>query len=89
MTVASRRTRNPWWVLVVVVILGGLLGSVIAEAVAGFPVLGFLAREVRAGIDPPVTVDLRIISVTLGGLIRLNLAMILGVIVALWIYRLL
>ncbi len=85
----ARRVRNPWWVLLVVVLFGGLLGSVIAEAVVGYPLLGFLAREVRAGIDPPVTLDLRIISLTLGGLIRLNLAMVLGVIVAVWIYRLL
>lgn len=68
---------------------GGLLGSVIAEAVVGYPVLGFLAREVRAGLDPPVTLDLRIVSVTAGGIIRLNLAMILGIIIAVWIYRLL
>jgi hypothetical protein len=87
--VARRAGRNPWWVLAVVVVFGGLLGSVIAEAVVGYPVLGFLAREVRAGIDPPVTLDMRIISVTLGGIIRLNLAMVLGVIIAVWIYRLL
>ncbi|MDR7523323.1 MAG: DUF4321 domain-containing protein [Armatimonadota bacterium] len=85
----ARRPRNPWWVLLVVVLAGGLLGSVIAEAVVGYPVLGFLAREVRAGLDPPVTLDLRIVSVTAGGIIRLNLAMILGIIIAVWIYRLL
>ncbi|MDR7544542.1 MAG: DUF4321 domain-containing protein [Armatimonadota bacterium] len=86
---ARRAGRNPWYVLLVIVLLGGLLGSVIAEAVVGYPVLGFLAREVRAGIDPPITLDLRIVSVTLGGILRLNLAMVLGVIVAIWIYRLL
>jgi hypothetical protein len=86
---ARRAGRNPWWVLLVVILFGGLLGSVIAEAVAGYPVLGFLAREVRAGVDPPVTLDLRLISVTLGSVIRLNLAMVFGVIIAIWIYRLL
>lgn len=85
----ARRGRNPWWVLFFVVLCGGLLGSVIAEAVVGYPLLGFLAREVRAGLDPPLVLDLRIISVTLGGIIRLNMAMLLGVIVAVWIYRLL
>ncbi len=85
----ARRTRNPWWVLFVVILFGGLLGSVIAEAVVGYPVLGFLAREVRAGVDPPLTLDLRIISLTAGGIIRLNLAMLLGVVIAVWIYRLL
>jgi hypothetical protein len=87
--VARRGPRNPWWVLLVVVLAGGLLGSVIAEAVVGYPLLGFLAREVRAGIDPAVTLDLRIISITFGTIIRLNLAMLLGVVIAVWIYRLL
>ncbi|MBI3998070.1 MAG: DUF4321 domain-containing protein [Armatimonadetes bacterium] len=85
----ARRVRNPWWVLLMVVVSGGVLGSVIAEAVVGYPVLGFLAREVRVGVDPPVTLNLRFLSITLGGLLRLNLAMVLGVIVAVWIYRLL
>jgi hypothetical protein len=76
-------------VLLAIILLGGLLGSVIAEAVVGYPVLGFLAREVRAGLDPPVTLDLRITSITLGLVLRLNAAMILGVVVAVWIYRLL
>ncbi|MDR7556587.1 MAG: DUF4321 domain-containing protein [Armatimonadota bacterium] len=85
----ARRVRNPWWVLTVILLLGGLLGSVIAEAVAGYPVLGFLAREVRVGIDPPVTVNVRVVQVTFGGVLRLNLAMVVGVVVAVWIYRLL
>jgi hypothetical protein len=85
----ARRVRNPWWVLLVILFFGGLLGSVIAEAVAGYPVLGFLAREVRVGIDPPFSVNVRVVQVTFGGVVRLNLAMVLGVIVAVWIYRLL
>lgn len=85
----ARRARNPWWVLFIVILFGGLLGSVIAEAVAGYPVLGFLSREVRAGVDPPFTLELRIVSITLGGIVRLNFAMLLGVVIAIWIYRLL
>jgi hypothetical protein len=72
-----------------VIVAGGLLGSVIAEAVVGYPYLGFLAREVRVGLDPPVVLDLRIISLTFGVLVRLNTAMVFGVILSVWIYRLL
>jgi hypothetical protein len=85
----ARRIRNPWWVLLVVILFGGVLGSVIAEAVVGFSPLGFLAREVRIGLDPPIHLNLRIIGITLGAVIRLNAAMVLGVILAIWIYRLL
>lgn len=85
----ARRPRNPWWVLVFVVIAGGLLGTVLADAVAGFPVLSFLARDARAGLDPPATFDLRFFTITLGATIRLNLAILVGIVLAIWIFRLL
>ena len=85
----ARRSRNPWWVLLFVVIAGALLGSVIADAIAGYPVLSFLSRDVRAGIDPPFKFDLRVLTLTLGATIRLNLAILVGIILAIWIFRLL
>ncbi len=51
----ARRSRNPWWMLAIVIFLGALLGSVIAEALAGYPVLSFLSRDLFYGIDPPFT----------------------------------
>lgn len=84
-----RRVRSPWWVLVFVVVVGAVLGSVIAAALVGYPVLSFLSRDVHIGIDPPFTVDLRLFTFTIGATIRLNLAILLGIILAIWIFRLL
>jgi len=84
-----RRTRSPWWVLVFVVLVGALLGSVIAEAVAPFPVLSLLSRDVHAGVDPPLTVDIRVLTFTVGATLRLNLAILIGIVIAVWIFRLL
>jgi len=85
----ARRGRNPWWLLLFVIIAGALLGSVIADAVAGYPVLSFLSRDVRAGIDPPFTFDLRVVTLTFGATLRLNLAILIGIVLAIWIFRLL
>ncbi|MDR5694054.1 MAG: DUF4321 domain-containing protein [Armatimonadota bacterium] len=85
----ARRYRSPWWVLVFVIVIGGFLGSVIAEAVGQYPAFQFLARSVGAGLDPPLTVDLRLLRLTIGFTVRLNLAMLVGIILAIWIYRLL
>lgn len=85
----ARRTRSPWWVLAFVIAVGALLGSVIAEAVTAYPALSFLARDIRAGVDPPLTVDLRFLTFTIGGTLRLNLAILIGIVVAIWIFRLL
>ena len=68
--------------------LGGLLGSVIAEALAPYPRLAFLARDVRAGLDPPLTLDARVLTLTFGGTIRLNLAILGGIVLAVWLFRL-
>lgn len=85
----ARRTRSPRWILVFVILVGALLGSVIAEAIAGYPVLALLSRDVHAGIDPPLTLDLRVLTFTVGATIRLNLAILLGIVIAIWIFRLL
>lgn len=84
----ARRTRSPWWVLVFVLVVGGLLGSVIAEALGGYPALAFLTRDVRAGIDPPVELDIRVFRLILGFTIRLNLAIVAGMVLAVWLFRL-
>ncbi len=85
----SRRARNPWWLLFFVVFVGALLGMVIAEALAGYTALSFLSRELAVGLDPPLTVDLKVVRFTLGILFRLNLAIPVGIVVAVWILRLL
>ena len=82
-----RRGRSPWWMLAIVIFLGALLGSVIAEALAGYPVLSFLSRDLFYGIDPPFTLNARVLTFTIGMTIRLNLAIILGIIVAFWLFR--
>ncbi len=84
-----RRSRSPWWFLILVVVAGALLGSVIAESLTGYRVLAFLSRDIRAGLDPPLTLDLRVFSFTVGVTIRLNLAIVVGIVIAIWVFRLL
>lgn len=85
----ARRLRSPWWVLFFVIFFGALLGSVIAEAVGAYPAFAWLAKDVRAGIDPPLTLDLRVFTVTIGTTVRLNVSILLGIVIAVWIFRLL
>lgn len=85
----SRRARNPWWLLLFVVFAGALLGMVIAEALAGYSALSFLSRDIAVGLDPPLTIDLKVLRFTVGAVLRLNLAVPLGIIIAVWILRLL
>jgi len=83
----TRRTRRSWGPLVFVVLAGGVLGHVLSEAVSAFPPLSFLARSVEPGLDPALHLDLGLVTFTLGFTVRLNLAVLLGVVFALWLWR--
>lgn len=85
----SRRARNPWWVLFFVIFTGALLGMVIAEAMSGYSALSFLSRDLSVGVDPPFTLDLKVLRFAIGAVVRLNLAVPIGIIIAVWILRLL
>jgi hypothetical protein len=76
-------------VLFFVVFTGALLGMVIAEALAGYSALSFLSQPIGVGLDPPLTVDLKVLRFTLGAVVRLNLAVPIGIVIAVWILRLL
>ncbi len=59
----ARRTRSPWWVLILILFVGGILGSVVAEALSAFVgnQLRLLDNELEklalyAG-DRPITVE--------------------------------
>lgn len=85
----ARAAREPWWVLAVVVVAGAVLGSLVAEGLGQFSYLAPLGHSVAIGVDPPVRLDLRVAALTLGFVIRLNLATVLGIIAAIYMFRLL
>lgn len=67
--------------LVVVIVTAVVLGSVLGDAAAQVPGLGWLNLGVHAGIDP-VTVDLAVMTLTFGISISINVAQSLLVIIA-------
>ncbi len=85
----ARRVRDPWWILAVIVIAGAVLGSVFADAVGQFTYLAPLSHSISIGIDPPMRIDLRVLTLTVGFTVRLNLAIVLGIIVAMYVFRML
>jgi len=78
-------------VLLVILILGALIGSVIGEVIGTLAPGGYLetvfSKGVNPGISPPAVLDLKVITLTLGVTVRINLASLLGIVLALLIYR--
>jgi hypothetical protein len=85
----AKRAREPWWVLAVVIVAGAMLGSVFADAVGQFTYLAPLGHSVAVGIDPPLRLDLRVLTLTLGFTVRLNVSVVLGIILAIYLFRVL
>lgn len=78
-------------VLLAVVILGALIGSVIGEVIGVLAPGGYVAaifsQAISPGITPPAVLDLKVLTVTVGATMRINLASVLGIALALLIYR--
>ena len=87
MAKSSKRGQNPWWILIVIVIAGAMLGSVLAGAVGESTYLSWLARSLTVGLSPPVVIDLHVLTLTLGLTLRLNLAVVLGILIAAFVFR--
>lgn len=70
---------------------GALLGGVLAEALRHFSTEGLL-RDVflkgyGIGIDPPFTLDLHLITLTLGFTVDINLFVLLGALTGLFVFK--
>lgn len=82
-----RRARRPWLALVLVILAGGVIGHVLAQSVGAFPGLTFLSRTIEPGLNPALHIDGALFTVTFGFTVRLNLAILIGVLIALWVWR--
>ena len=64
-------------------VIGGLLGNLAANV----SWLNWLAYGEEFGLMDPVVLDLNVLTLTLGLTIKINIASIIGVIIALLVYR--
>lgn len=77
--------KNPW-VLVLLLLVGSLVGSLIGQLLSVYvPALHTLERVVRLDPRPLRLAD--ILSLTFGFVFRINIATVLGMALAIWVYR--
>ena len=78
-------------VLLVILILGALIGSVIGEVLGTLAPGGYIeaifAKGINPGLTPPAVLDLKVLTLTLGVTMKINLASLIGIVLALLIYR--
>ncbi|OGS23659.1 MAG: hypothetical protein A2297_05915 [Elusimicrobia bacterium RIFOXYB2_FULL_48_7] len=85
-------SKNIFFFLLVIIV-GALIGSFLGKFIENaFPqggaVRDLFATEISAGLSP-ATLDLRIIELTLGCLVKINIMAVLGMVVAAYVFKLL
>ncbi len=77
--------------LVVILILGALIGTALGELTAYLFPGGILervfARGITPGLQPPATLDLKILSLTFGFTVRINLSSLFGLLLGAYLYK--
>lgn len=75
------------WLLVLFILCGLVLGGLIGNAVAHVDFLWWLAYGDEFGLSSPLELDLGIIKLTFALMVNINVASILGMIAAIFVYR--
>ena len=75
------------WSLFLLLLTGIVLGGFIGMLAEGTPALGWLAYRQSFGLEEPIVLNLGILVLTFGLSIKITIASIIGMILAIIIYR--
>lgn len=75
------------WVLLVFILSGLVVGGLLGKLASGVPWLWWLSYEQEFGLENPLILDLNILKLTFGLVLKINVASIIGMILAIFIYK--
>ena len=81
------RYKN-FWILLIMLLAGIVLGGYMGQLAEGISWLSWLNYGQSFGLDSPLVIDFGILVITFGLSIQITMASIIGLAVALIIYRL-
>lgn len=82
----ATREKNIW-ILVLFILCGIVVGGLLGELASNVDFLWWLSYGEEFGISSPITLDLQVITLTFGLMFKINIASIIGMILAIFIYR--
>lgn len=74
-------------VLIIFILCGVVIGGLLGELASGVSWLSWLAYGKSFGFSTPFTLDLGVLQLTLGLMIKINIASIIGIIISIFVYR--
>ena len=82
----ATRDKNIW-VLLVFILSGLVIGGLLGRLASSVPWLWWLSFEQEFGLESPIVLDLSILKLTFGLMFKINVASIIGMILAVFIYK--
>ena len=81
---AHERNR---WILLLFILSGLVIGGLLGELASRIDWLWWLAFGDEFGLKEPLILNLQVMTITFGMMIKINIASIIGVVIALFTYR--
>ncbi len=82
----ATRDKNIW-ILIIFILCGIVVGGLLGELASSVDFLWWLSYGQSFGLASPITLDLSVISITFGLMFKINIASIIGMVLAIFIYR--
>lgn len=82
--------KSPWLLLGCVLIgglFGGLLGEILLAVAPAGVIQNLFTQAVHPGLSPPVTIDLWLLTFTIGFTVKMNLLTFIGMIFGVFVYK--
>ena len=79
--------RKNFWILLIMLLAGIVLGGFMVQLANGISWLSWLNFGQSFGLDSPLVINFGILVITLGLTIKITMASIIGIAIALIIYR--
>ena len=79
--------RKNFWILLIMLLAGIVLGGFMGQLANGISWLSWLNFGQSFGLDSPLVINFGILFITLGLTINITMASIIGIAIALIIYR--
>ena len=80
-------TEKNIWILMVFLLSGLVIGGLLGELASKVEWLWWLSHGQSFGLATPIELDLNVIRITFGLMFKINIASIIGMALAIFIYR--
>lgn len=75
------------WILVLFILCGIVVGGLLGELASNVSFLSWLSYGEEFGLSSPIELDLNVIKVTFALMFKINIASIIGIVLAIFVYK--